>query len=689
MQQIPLMNVFNLQRWLGGDGLRPGYYPGILGWYAWPAWPLAAWALYRGRRQWRTPGIVLPVAALAGLLGLYAFDVGPGEERGLILLLPLALLGANGLFTLRRGAANALLWFALMLFGFLALVLWVYWSAHDLGTPGAAGGAAEPAGLTGVGELRPWALALGLVVTLSWIVFLARVGRSPLRPVLVWTASMTFIWALLMALFQAPLDRRLSYASVAEELAARVPAGDCIQTAQMRSQQRLLLAYHSGRQLVPADVGCNWLLVETRRREAAPHIPADWVKQWEGARPGDRGPTASTCMAAAKGPGRARVAAVVLAGGEGRRMGGADKGLLAYQGYPLIEWVLTAVTPQVDEVVISANRNLDRYAGMATACCPTPCPATRARWRACWRRSTRSRPTGCWWCRATRRIFPPTWCCACWARRSSKACRWRWRPTARACTTPASSCAPTSATTSLHSWRAASARCATGRPGWRRRRSASMPPASPISIARAICRTTERRGRGADAAPRAGSTAQGAPSRAWHGPPFQTGGEDAMKTPFPSLFLAAWMALGAAPAAAAETAAPWGRAALKETAYAPQKAVYDVAVSTPAQLEGVIDRVSYLNNLYLANPFDASIVVVLHGDEIPLFGIRNFRKNRELMERARSLTQAGPIEFRMCVVAARARGYQPEDIHGFVRMVPMADAEIVRLQREGGYAYMR
>jgi hypothetical protein len=289
MQQIPLMNVFNLHRWLGGDGLRPGYYPGMLGWYAWPAWPLAAWAVYRGRRQWGTPGILLPVAALAGLLGLYAFDVGPGEERGLILLLPLALLGANGLFTLRRGAANALLWFALMLFGFLALVLWVYWSAHDLGIPARLAARLSRLGLTGVGELRPWALALGLVVTVSWIVFLARVGRSPLRPVLVWTASMTFIWALLMALFQAPLDRRLSYASVAEELAARVPAGDCIQTAQMRSQQRLLLAYHSGRQLVPADVGCNWLLVETRRREAAPHIPADWVKQWEGARPGDRG----------------------------------------------------------------------------------------------------------------------------------------------------------------------------------------------------------------------------------------------------------------------------------------------------------------------------------------------------------------------------------------------------------------
>ena len=287
-QAIPPGRALNLRRWLDGAGLKPAYYPGILGWYAWPAWPLAAWALYRGRRMWRTPGIVLPVGALLGLLGLYAFDVDPGEEQGLILLPPLALLGAAGLFSLRRGAANALLWFALMLFGFLGLVLWVYWSAHDLGTPARLATRLSKLGMTGVGQLRPWALALGLVVTLAWIGFLTRVGRSPLRPILVWTAGMTFVWALLMALFLAPLDRRLSYASVGEVLAVRVPATECIQTYQVRNQQRVLLAYHSGRRLVPGDPGCNWLLVETRQREAKPRISAKWVKQWEGALPGDR-----------------------------------------------------------------------------------------------------------------------------------------------------------------------------------------------------------------------------------------------------------------------------------------------------------------------------------------------------------------------------------------------------------------
>lgn len=59
--------------------------------------------------------------------------------------------------------------------------------------------------------------------------------------------------------------------------------------------------------------------------------------------------------------GAERLAAVILAGGQGTRMGGADKGLIPYQGRPLIEWALAVLDPQVDELVISANRNLEAY----------------------------------------------------------------------------------------------------------------------------------------------------------------------------------------------------------------------------------------------------------------------------------------------------------------------------------------
>lgn len=59
---------------------------------------------------------------------------------------------------------------------------------------------------------------------------------------------------------------------------------------------------------------------------------------------------------------RERVTGLVLAGGLARRMGGEDKGLALLAGHPMIEHVLDALRPQVGTVLISANRNLDRYA---------------------------------------------------------------------------------------------------------------------------------------------------------------------------------------------------------------------------------------------------------------------------------------------------------------------------------------
>lgn len=138
-----------------------------------------------------------------------------------------------------------------------------------------------------------------------------------------------------------------------------------------------------------------------------------------------------------------------------------------------------------------------------------------------------------------------------------------------------------------------------------------------------------------------------------------------------------------------ETDAPWGQANVEAIDYAPHRVVYDVAVPNAAAFALVLDRASYLNNIYHADPFDASIILVLHGDEIPLFGIANWERHQELMQRAQSLTLAGPVEFRMCRIAAMGHGLEPDEIHGFVKVVPMADAEIVRLQQEEGYAYMR
>lgn len=55
------------------------------------------------------------------------------------------------------------------------------------------------------------------------------------------------------------------------------------------------------------------------------------------------------------------VSGLILAGGKGRRVGGADKGLLDYRGKPLVAHVIERLAPQVGRLLISANRNLDAY----------------------------------------------------------------------------------------------------------------------------------------------------------------------------------------------------------------------------------------------------------------------------------------------------------------------------------------
>ena len=60
-----------------------------------------------------------------------------------------------------------------------------------------------------------------------------------------------------------------------------------------------------------------------------------------------------------------RCSVLLLSGGRGQRVGGADKGLLDWQGRPLIAWLHERVRPLTDDLIISCNRNAERYAAFA------------------------------------------------------------------------------------------------------------------------------------------------------------------------------------------------------------------------------------------------------------------------------------------------------------------------------------
>ena len=55
------------------------------------------------------------------------------------------------------------------------------------------------------------------------------------------------------------------------------------------------------------------------------------------------------------------VTGLILAGGQGRRMGGVDKGLQAFRGKRLVDHVYERLAPQVGGIIINANQNYDAY----------------------------------------------------------------------------------------------------------------------------------------------------------------------------------------------------------------------------------------------------------------------------------------------------------------------------------------
>jgi len=63
-------------------------------------------------------------------------------------------------------------------------------------------------------------------------------------------------------------------------------------------------------------------------------------------------------------PVKEEITAVVLAGGQGRRVDEQDKGLLEFRGKNLVEHVIKSLSTQTDNIVVVANRNIETYTAL-------------------------------------------------------------------------------------------------------------------------------------------------------------------------------------------------------------------------------------------------------------------------------------------------------------------------------------
>jgi 4-amino-4-deoxy-L-arabinose transferase-like glycosyltransferase len=276
------------------------FYVRILPWHAWPAWLIAVWALWQLRHSPKAqagahaaPAVVLPVTGFVVTLFMLSLGSGARDLYALPLLPALALLAAAAAINLRRGAANAWLWFSAMGVTLFIVAGWFYWTALELGVPARLHAhlhRLQPGYAPG---FKTVAFVLGVAASAAWFMLLARLRRSPEKPLVIWAAGVTVLWCLATALFTGVVNTGKSYRTTFEALRAAVPAGTrCVASRNLGEAQRALLHYHAGirtqrQEVRKSSTECDVLLVQgVIRDEPAPG--AGWRKIWEGGRPGDK-----------------------------------------------------------------------------------------------------------------------------------------------------------------------------------------------------------------------------------------------------------------------------------------------------------------------------------------------------------------------------------------------------------------
>jgi 4-amino-4-deoxy-L-arabinose transferase-like glycosyltransferase len=285
---------FTLPTW---TSLKAFFRVGI--WFFWPAWPFAMWAIYAWRRERDMLHIVLPLCFVAVLAMLMVCD--PVLENGdlLKLLAPLALMAAFGLPTMKRGAINAIDWFSVMVLTMLAAGVWLLWIAKLTGFP--------PRLARNVIKLVPgFTPEFGLIsfvvaaaATVGWIVLVYwRISRQPAvlwRAVVLSSGGLILLWVLLLTLFLPELNYSKSYAIVARQIAASLPAGaNCIDS-NVGPAQRASMAFYGGLPFSRINSAkCDYVLTQDSVRTRDDHElrqgfdVTGWQMLWEGRRPSDR-----------------------------------------------------------------------------------------------------------------------------------------------------------------------------------------------------------------------------------------------------------------------------------------------------------------------------------------------------------------------------------------------------------------
>ena len=209
------------------------------------------------------------------------------------LLLPLVALGAGSVEHLKRGAAAALNWFGISLFGIIGFLIWLGWIAMMTGYPAKLKERMQFLSGSNNTDMHWVMLALAIFITFIWLFTCVRARQSNRSTVTNWAVGMTFGWGLLMTLWLPWIDAAKSYEPVFRDMMRVISANtECVNSLELGQSQRQLMSYYTNLDVREFErtnqLDCNYYLIQDTRGTARMQPSDEWKLVWQGKRAADR-----------------------------------------------------------------------------------------------------------------------------------------------------------------------------------------------------------------------------------------------------------------------------------------------------------------------------------------------------------------------------------------------------------------
>ena len=235
-----------------------------------------------------------PMSVIGPLLVLVVLQSHQSNRLFMVLLPPLSVLATFALPTLKRGAINAIDWFAMLSFTLLASFVWLVWTAGLYGFPAPLARNLARLAPGFQPEFKILSFVCAVAVTVGWFALarwrLARHPKVLWRSVVLSSAGTTLMWVLLMTLWLPVVNYSRTYRDVAEQIADHLPADyTCISPVRLGDAQIATFAYFGGMHFA-FDEDCDVILRQDTQDYGEPSsISAfEWKLVWEGRRVADR-----------------------------------------------------------------------------------------------------------------------------------------------------------------------------------------------------------------------------------------------------------------------------------------------------------------------------------------------------------------------------------------------------------------